>query len=219
MENRGRYRHRLRRPRRRADLCQQGAKEGRLRRWLLACVGILLVADGYWASQNLVLKSADDGIYWFRFPPLGGQIYIPHPSEGEVDENDKQPRLSRQNGKWMANGLVVSDIKNFMRYDGGPDDPDGDCALGYELSKNVTIASVIVILKLSFAAGAEDAAIYSPVVEVVGRPDERRTALFFNTPKVTNATCPFTEEWKKSLRKGEHGFGYPPNVKAAKKAN
>jgi hypothetical protein len=187
-----------------------------LRRWLLACVGILLVADGYWASQNLVLKGKDDEIYWFRFPPMGGRIYIETPSGEVVADQDDQPRLDWKGGKWVSDGVPISDIRNFITYWTGP---EGGCQIHYHLEPHATIATAMATLDLSFSAGVGSAAILSPVVERVGKPEDRRTALFFEPPKYDKNTCPFETSWRKRLPEYGQGFGYPPNVKAEKKAN
>ena len=179
-----------------------------MRRWLLACVGILLVADGYWASQNLVLKSADDGIYWFRFPFGGGQIQIEAPTGEMHVKQRKQPALEWKGGKWVSAGAPISDIRNFILYWNNPED---SCIIFYHLEPNASVATAIKTLDLSFSAGVGRAAILSPAIARSGKAE---IALFFEPKKRDENTCPFEAAWRKHLPKYGEGVGYPPNAKS-----
>jgi hypothetical protein len=173
-----------------------------LRRWLLALVCLLLIADGYWASRNLVLKSADDEVYYFRFPINGGQVSAKN-SAG--DANDQFDRLYWTDERWMLDGMPVGDVKSFIRY--WNDYDTSSCSLLYRLDVNASIKAAISSMNAAFAAGAEDATIMSPSIDWAKDDGAFQTALFFQTTKYDANTCPNEEARRKA--KSIPGYGYP----------
>ncbi len=186
-----------------------------MRRWLLACVGILLVADGYWASENLVLKSADDGIYWFAFSSEDGVLEIESFAGKQLGFVGKaKPNITWVDGNWYLDGELLPDIAQFIEYINGPHTP---CVLSYSLPGNPTIQTAISSIEDAFRTGAADAIIMAPVPRVSSQFQNLVSA--YEAPSYSNKTCPHAAAWREVLDYGEQGFGYPPNVKAAKKAN
>jgi hypothetical protein len=178
-----------------------------LRRWLLVVVCVLLIADGYWASRNLVLKSADDRIYYFRFPPMSGAIYVATSTDEKIAPMDKVPDVRRENGRWLANGKPVTDLKALVQYWKG----DGkQCSVQFHLGKDASVNVAIKSINEVFAAGAGRAMILSPVIEQDGK--STNSALFFESANWGPNTCPYAELWQRKLNESEDevGVGYPP---------
>ena len=184
-----------------------------MRRWLLACVGILLVADGYWASQNLVRKSADDGIYWFT-PQYGIEISVRN-NEGEKFAEPAEMakfEVSWLDGRWTNNDQQITDIRNFIRYE-----KNFSCSLTYSVKSDPSVQTVIKSIEAAFASGAGSVIILEPLAEWYGETENSVPLL----EKVGQSSkhCPYADDWDRMLDKDESAYGYPPNVKAAKKAN
>ena len=184
-----------------------------MRRWLLACVGILLGADGYWASQNLVLKSADDGIYWFT-PRFGFSVYVRDRTDEKYPPSAKMEKfeVSWVDGRWTNNDQPITDIRNFIRYESG-----FSCVLTYSVRSVPTVKAVIQSIEAAFSAGVGSVLIVEPRPERDGKFEDSVPLL--ERAGQSTERCPYADDWARVLDKGESAFGYPPNVKAAAKAN
>jgi hypothetical protein len=133
--------------------------------WLLTIVGILLVADGYWASRNLVLKSAEDGIYWFNTDPMLS-IYVGkefNPSQTILWDNDR----------WVYAGKEVRNLEPYWQHADNTDPGRSwKYILNYRLHPNDSILTARKSLEAAFRAGAQMAVIMTPSPEIEGEAQD-----------------------------------------------
>jgi hypothetical protein len=136
---------------------------------LLALVCILLVADVYWASQNLVLRRAD--IYMIPVDPMAGMVFEKDRTGKSVQPSDLSQTLKWRNDRWLLDGTKVADVGAFMEPSGYDDDGSSSrrCVLEYYMDSDASIESAIRSFDAAFAAGAAHALILSPAPEVDGQ--------------------------------------------------
>ena len=186
-----------------------------MRRWLLACVGILLVADGYWASRNLVLKNADDGIYWFAFSPNDGVREVDSFANKQSGYAGKaKPGITWVGGSWYLDGQPLPDISQYIEYIDADHSP---CSLAYSLPGTPTIQTAVQSIEDAFRAGAANAVILAPAPKVKSKFENPVSA--YETPAYSVITCPHADAWRDILAYGERAFGYPPELKSSKTPN
>jgi hypothetical protein len=180
-----------------------------LRRWLLALVCLLLIADGYWASRNLVFKNADSGIYWVPLHP-NLEIYVGNDASlPNRDPPATELKLLWSNGKWLVDGKPVADINNYIQYYHGY---HGGCGFAYQLDGDPTADNVFKSVEEALSTGAGSTVVLAPRIEADGKTMD--SVPVFEVRNWTEKTCPFSKQWRKSLSYGESGVGYPPNLKS-----
>lgn len=183
-----------------------------MRPWLLGLVCILLVADGYWVSRNLVLKSADDGIFWFRPRNMFAVSLLDNKGERfEPPPEHLKFEVSWVDGRWTNNGRPISDVRNFIEYAEG----EFPCSLTYSVKSEASIQATIQSIKTAFAAGAGSVLILDPLVERDGKVED--SALLYENWGATN--CPYQDYWSQALDRYDTAFGYPPDLKKAEERN
>lgn len=186
-----------------------------MRPWLLGLVCILLVADGYWASRNLVMKSADDGIYWFYTQPPQRQLVVELKPTTSNSKIEKQPMLEWNGSQWRADGKTVSDVRTLVKYwRKGDRSNEIGCGLDFYMGTDATIKEAITAIGRALEAGANEVTVLAPRVEWGRR--KAKSILFFHPPHWTTETCPYANDWRDNLENLEVGYGYPPKVTATK---
>lgn len=178
-----------------------------MRRWLLALICILLVADGYWASRNLVLKSADANIYWFNFTSEGPVLFERDSKGLPVTNSDDRFNLIWQTGAWFNDGQKISEVGKFIEY---VDGPHSACGLTFHLNGDPSVETAYRAIQDAFDAGAGIVGILTPLAEMQGITE---SVAPLTVPSEYGAkTCPYADEWRRNLKYGETAVGYPPSM-------
>jgi hypothetical protein len=153
---------------------------------LLALACILLVADGYWASHNLVLKHSN--VLWIPFDPMLDIVFEKDEAGNVVQPDGANSGLRWRNDQWVANDLRVADLGAFMEPYGYHSQPySRRCVLKYYADDNISIGSAMKSLNAAFAAGAARAVILSPRSEVDGQAQNSVPA--YNAPNPIERIC------------------------------
>jgi len=160
-----------------------------------------------------VLKSADDGIYWFT-PRYGLEISVRNKEGEKFPESAEMAKfeVSWLDGLWTNNGQPITDIRKFIRYE-----KNFSCSLTYSVKSDPAVKTVIQSIEAAFDAGAGSVIVLEPLLEWDGEFED--SVPLFERSDQSSERCPYADDWDRVLDKDESAFGYPPNVKAAKKAN